>query len=147
MNFVFDPQHYYSYSLATVVLLQKCERVIIVARQPKRSGQRVAERATRYCGYVISVSIILAARSMTSSALQVTSTAEYIWYQYNSDCPSYNVRTQRSVKRQCTLTYIYERSMLNANVSVSPRTLCLHDERNARKNREVKASRLFANNR
>ena len=69
--------------------------------------------------------------------------AEYIWYQYNSDCPSYNIRTQRGVKRQCTLTYIfYERSTLNANVSVSPRTLCLHDERNARKNCEVKTSRL-----
>ena len=103
----------------------------------------MAERATRYCGYVPSVSIILAAWSTTSSALQVTSTAEYIWYQYNSDCPSYNIRTQRTgVKRQCTLTYIYERSMLNANVSVPPRTLCLHDERNARKNCEVKTSRL-----
>ena len=45
---------------------------------------------------------------MTSSVLQVTSTAKYIWYQYNSDCPSYNIRTQRGVKRQCTLAYIYE---------------------------------------
>ena len=38
-------------------------------------------------------------------------------------------------------------STLSANVSVSPRTLCLHDERNARKNCEVKLSVWFANNR
>ena len=33
-------------------------------------------------------------------------------------------------------------SMLSANVSVSSRTLCLHDERNARNNCEVKTWRL-----
>ena len=33
-------------------------------------------------------------------------------------------------------------SILSANVSVSPRTLCLQDERNARKNCEVKSLRL-----
>ena len=102
----------------------------------------MTEKATRYYGYVTSASIILAAWSITSSVLQVTSTPEYIWYQYNSDCPSYNIRTQRGTKRQCTLTYIYEGSMLKANVPVSPRTLCLHDERNARKNCEVKTKRL-----
>ena len=36
----------------------------------------MAERATRYCGYVTSVSIILAAWSITSSVLQATSTAQ-----------------------------------------------------------------------
>ena len=46
---------------------------------------------------------------MTSSVLEVTSTAEYIFGIISITAtahPSYNIRTQRGVKRQCTLTYI-----------------------------------------
>ena len=51
---------------------------------------------------------------------------ENIWYQYNSDYPSYNIRTQRGVKRQCILTYyiIYNKgSMLRARTCLSEQPL------------------------